>query len=163
MAQTYSAAGSFGGPFGRRERVADRLSRIPGLSPSRADTVMRLDALSRLLDNAFVIPGTTIRFGLDGIIGLVPGIGDLVTTALSSYIIIEARRLGLPRRKIARMIANVAFDAAVGIVPVVGDAADVLFKANRRNMRIIREHLEQERRADTDVIDAEFDVVERRR
>lgn len=145
------------------DRMADRAAAMPGLSRSRADTVMRLDAISRLLDSAFVLPGTGIRFGLEGVIGLVPGIGDLVTTALSSYLIWEARRLGLPRRKIARMIGNVAFDAAIGIVPIIGDAADVLFKANRRNMRIIREHLEREAGGRPDVVDAEFDVVERRR
>ena len=132
-------------------------------TPSRDETVARLDALSKLLDSAFVLPGTNIRFGLDGIIGLVPGIGDLVSTALSSYLIWEARRLGLPRWKIARMIANVAFDGAVGIVPFVGDAFDVLFKANRRNMRIIREHLEAEDRRDRGVIDADYRVVERSR
>ena len=132
-------------------------------TPSQAETLARLDALSRLLDNAFVLPGTNIRFGLDGIIGLVPGIGDLVTTALSSYIIWEARRLGLPGWKIARMIGNVAFDAAIGIVPLLGDAADVLFKANRRNMRILREHLEHQSRDARGVIDADYEVVERRR
>lgn len=160
MAQTY---GAMGGSERVRDALADRLAAMPGLSPSRADTVLRLDALSRLLDNAFTVPGTNIRFGLDGIIGLVPGIGDLVSMGLSSYLIWEARRLGLPRRKIVRMIGNVAIDTAIGAVPLLGDAADVLFKANRRNMRIIREHLEQEARSRPDVVDAEFDVVERRR
>lgn len=160
MAQTYSA---MGGSDRMREALADRLASMPGLSRSRADTVMRLDALSRLLDNAFTVPGTNIRFGIDGIIGLVPGIGDLVSMGLSSYLVWEARRLGLPRRKIMRMIGNVAFDTAIGAVPLLGDAADVLFKANRRNMRIIREHLEKEARNAPNVVDAEFDVVERRR
>ena len=152
MAQTYHAGAFEAAAF-----------TIPGLSRSRADTLARLDAISRLLDSAFVLPGTTIRFGLDGIIGLVPGIGDLVTTCLSTYLIFEARRLGLPRRKIARMVGNVAFDAAIGIVPFIGDAADVLFKANRRNMRIIRDHLEREGWGAKDVVDAEFEVMERRR
>lgn len=136
----------------------------PGLAaPGRDETIARLDALATLLDTAFVVPGTNIRFGIDGLIGLVPGIGDLVTTALSSYLIWEARRLGLPRWKIARMIANVAFDTVVGIVPVIGDAADVLFKANRRNMRIIRDHVAAEDRRRSGVVDAEFRVVEPRR
>jgi hypothetical protein len=153
MAQTYDTF----------DRMADRFKDMPGMSRSRADTVMRLDAISRLLDSAFVLPGTNIRFGIDGVIGLVPGIGDLVTTALSTYLIWEARRLGLPRRKIARMVGNVAFDAVIGAVPLLGDAADIMFKANRRNMRIIREHLEREGHRRPDVVDAEFDVVERRR
>ena len=137
--------------------------KIPAAAPGRAETLARLDAIANLLDSAFVVPGTNIRFGLDGIIGLVPGIGDVVTTALSTYLIWEARRLGLPRWKIARMIGNVAFDGAIGIVPVIGDAFDVLFKANRRNMRIIREHLEREDRAAQGVIDADWRVVERGR
>lgn len=137
----------------------ERLAR----DPSHAETVARLDALSRLLDSAFVLPGTNIRFGLDGIIGLAPGIGDAISTALSAYLIWEARRLGLPRHKIARMVANTAFDAAFGVVPVVGDIADVWFKANRRNMRILREHLDKTRRDKEGVIDADYTVVERRR
>jgi len=158
MSQTFAA-----GSFGRMDGFAGRLRRIPGLSPSRADTLLRLEALSRLLDNAFVLPGTKIRFGVDGLIGLVPGIGDLISAGLSGYLVWEARRLGLPRRKIARMIANVAFDAAIGVVPVLGDAADIMFKANRRNMRIIREHLEREGRGRPDIVDAEFETMERRR
>lgn len=159
MTHTYGAAGS----FGRADRFSARLRRVPGLSPSRADTVLRLEALSRLLDNAFVVPGTNIRFGVDGIIGLVPGIGDLISAGLSGYLIWEARRLGLPRHKLARMIANVAFDAAIGVVPILGDAADIMFKANRRNMRIVREHLEKEARGKPDIVDAEFETMERRR
>ena len=126
-----------------------------GRAPSRDEVVARLDAIANLLDNAFTLPGTNIRFGIDGIIGLVPGIGDLVTTALSSYLIWEARRLGLPRWKIARMVGNVAFDTVIGVVPLIGDAADVLFKANRRNMRIIRDHLDVEDRRDRGVVDAD--------
>ena len=136
----------------------------PGpVAPGRDETVARLDALATLLDTAFVIPGTTIRFGIDGLIGLVPGIGDFIATALSSYLIWEARRLGLPRWKIARMMANVAVQAVVGLVPMVGDAADVLFRANRRNMRIIKDHIAAEDRRRSGVVDAEFRVVEPRR
>ena len=109
------------------------------------------------------MPGTNFRFGIDGLIGLVPGIGDLVTTILSSYIIWEARRLGLPRWKVARMVGNVAFDAVIGVVPLIGDAADVLFKANRRNMRILRDHLDAEDLRASGVVEAEFRVVERPR
>lgn len=114
---------------------------IRASGPSRADAVARLEMLSRLLDDAFTIPGTNRRIGLDAVIGLVPGIGDTISAALSAYIVWEARNLGLPRWKIARMLGNVALDAAVGAVPLVGDVFDATFKANRRNMRIIREHL----------------------
>src|SRR4051795_6618982 len=88
-----------------------------GNSLSRDDRIARIDALAALLDTAFVIPGTQIRFGLDALIGLVPGIGDAVTTALSLYIVREARALGAPRLLVARMIANVALDGVIGAVP----------------------------------------------
>ncbi len=113
---------------------------------SRADTLRRLDALATLLDSAFVIPGTTIRFGLDGIIGLVPVLGDLVTTLISSYIVLEARRLGVSRFALARMAGNVAIDGVIGSIPLLGDAFDVAFRANRRNVKILRDHLERQER-----------------
>jgi hypothetical protein len=116
---------------------------IKAAGPSRADSVARLEALAHLLDSAFQIPGTNHRVGIDALLGLIPGIGDLVSTALSSYIIWEARQLGLPRWKIARMIGNVAVDTTVGAIPFAGDLFDVAFKSNRRNLRIVREHLER--------------------
>lgn len=109
-------------------------------SHSRRDRIERLDRLATLLDTAFVIPGTNIRFGADALIGLAPGIGDSVTTALAAYIVYEAHRLGVSRRVLIRMIGNVAIDGIVGAVPVFGDLFDVAFRANRRNVRILREH-----------------------
>jgi hypothetical protein len=97
-----------------------------------------------LLDTAFVVPGTSIRFGVDGLIGLVPGIGDAVTTALSLYIVHEAWQLGAPRRVITRMLANVALDGFIGAVPVAGDVFDVMWRANKRNVRILREWLDRD-------------------
>ena len=111
-------------------------------SLSREERIARLDALATLLDTAFIVPGTQIRFGLDALIGLVPGIGDAITTAISLYIVNEARALGAPPLLIARMVANVAFDGLVGAVPLVGDAFDVAFRANRRNMALLRGHLD---------------------
>ena len=112
-------------------------------SPSREERIARLDALATLLDTAFVVPGTQIRFGIDALIGLIPGIGDAITTLMSLYIVREARELGAPRLLIARMVANVAFDGLVGAVPLVGDAFDVAFRANRRNMALLRGHLDK--------------------
>jgi hypothetical protein len=109
--------------------------------PSREDSLARITLLAKLLDNAFVIPGLNRRVGLDSVIGLVPGVGDAISAALASYIIWEARQLGLPRWKIARMIGNVAVDTALGAVPLAGDVFDIFFKANERNMRIIHDHL----------------------
>ena len=116
---------------------------IKAAGPSRADSVARLDALAHLLDSAFLIPGTNQRVGIDALLGLIPGIGDLVSTALASYIIWEAKQLGLPRWKIARMIGNVAVDTTVGAIPLVGDLFDVAYKSNRRNLKILRDHLER--------------------
>ena len=113
---------------------------------SRAERIARLDALASLLDTAFLIPGTNIRFGVDALIGLVPGIGDAVTTLISLYIVSEARALGAPPLLIARMIANVALDGFVGAIPLAGDAFDVAFRANRRNMALLQNHLDREAR-----------------
>jgi hypothetical protein len=115
-------------------------------SASEEDTFERLDRLSRLLDTAVLIPGTNIRFGVDALIGLVPGIGDMITTAMSSWLIYEAHRLGISRFALARMIGNVMVDGLFGAVPIVGDVFDVAFRANRRNMAILREQLERKRR-----------------
>ena len=101
----------------------------------------RLEALANLLDTAVVFPGTNIRFGLDAVIGLVPAIGDVITTAISLYIVNEARQLGAPRYLVARMLANVAVDGLVGAVPLIGDAFDVLWRANRKNVLLLREYL----------------------
>jgi hypothetical protein len=111
---------------------------------SRRERVARIDALATLLDTAFILPGTNVRFGLDALIGLVPGIGDAITTVMSLYIVHEARQLGAPAHVIMRMIANVALDGLVGSVPLVGDAFDVAFRANRRNMRLLRDWMERE-------------------
>jgi len=111
---------------------------------SRAQRIARIDALATLLDTAFIIPGTNVRFGLDALIGLVPGIGDAVTTVMSLYIVHEARQLGAPMHVIARMIGNVVVDGTVGAVPLLGDAFDVAFRANRRNMRLLRAWMDRE-------------------
>jgi hypothetical protein len=111
---------------------------------SRGARIARIDALATLLDSALIIPGTGVRFGLDALIGLVPAVGDIVTAALSLFIVHEAYQLGVPGHVLLRMLGNVAIDGALGAVPVVGDAFDVLWRANRRNMRLLREWLQRE-------------------
>jgi hypothetical protein len=108
---------------------------------SRAQALARLERLARFLDTAIAIPGTRIRFGADTVVGLVPGVGDAITTLASAYLIYEAHRLGVPKHLLARMIGNVAFDAVIGAVPVLGDVADMFWRANTRNIRLLREHL----------------------
>jgi hypothetical protein len=115
-----------------------------GETLSRRQRIERLERLARLLDTAIVVPGTNIRFGADAIIGLVPGIGDTITTALSAWIVYEAHKLGVPRRLLARMITNVALDGVVGAVPLAGDLFDVMWRANQRNIRLLRQHLQAE-------------------
>jgi hypothetical protein len=105
---------------------------------TREQRLARLDAIAKLLDVAFILPGTKIRYGIDGIIGLVPVIGDIISTALSLWLVREARALGAPWHITARMLGNVAIQGVVGAVPVAGDAFDVLFRANMRNVRILR-------------------------
>jgi C4-dicarboxylate transporter len=111
-----------------------------GTSGSLRERLDRLDSLSRLLDIAFTVPGTNIRFGAESIMRLVPGIGDAAASALSCLILYEAHRLGVPRRVMIRMAGNVAIEAAAGAVPVIGDLFDVAFRANRRNVQILREY-----------------------
>jgi len=103
----------------------------------------RVEAMEMLLERSFKVPGTNFPIGLDAIIGLVPVLGDIITTALGAYMVWEARNLGLPKWKLWRMAGNIAVDTAVGAVPVVGDAADVLFRSNTRNLRIIKKHLDK--------------------
>ncbi len=114
--------------------------------PTGSDPVSvrrRLETLEHLLERSFVVPGTQYRFGLDGIVGLVPVVGDLVTTAIGAYLVWEARNLGLPKWKLWRMAGNVGFDTLLGAVPLVGDAADFLFRSNTRNLRIVKRHLDK--------------------
>ena len=95
------------------------------------------------------MPGTRFRFGLDGIVGLIPGIGDAVTSTLTAYIIYEAWRLGVPAAMLLRMAANLGIDSLVGVVPLVGDLLDFGFKANRRNLRLLHRHLAEHGRCST--------------
>src|SRR3954451_6082675 len=113
---------------------------------SREQRLARLEAVAKLLDVAFILPGTNIRYGIDGIIGLIPVVGDLIATALSLWLVREARALGAPWHVTARMLGNVAIQGVVGTVPVAGDAFDVLFRANMRNARLLRRWLDRQPR-----------------
>jgi hypothetical protein len=103
----------------------------------------KLEALRRwavLLDSAFRIPGTNIRFGLDAIIGLIPGLGDISTPAFSSLLLLQAVRLRLPVVVQARMVLNAGIDMLFGLVPLLGDVVDVTWKANLRNLALLERH-----------------------
>lgn len=103
----------------------------------------RMEHLAALMDDRFRLPGTPIRFGWDSIIGLVPGIGDAVTGAVSLLVLNHAWRAGAPVSLKARMIGNVALDLILGALPLVGDIFDIAFKANRKNVRLLQRHLER--------------------
>ncbi len=104
--------------------------------------LQRLEKIAHRMDTALRIPIIGMRVGYDSIIGLIPGIGDILTLAPSAWIIIEAKRLGAPPHLLGRMAANTGIDAAVGMVPLVGDLFDATFKSNRRKVALLREHLE---------------------
>lgn len=107
-------------------------------------TLARLDTFSRVTDTAIRIPFTRIRLGLDPIIGLLPVVGDLIGLVLSLYVLLEAHRAGAGTRIKAHMVKNMLIETFGGMVPVVGDAFDIVYKANTRNTRLLREYLEQE-------------------
>ncbi len=112
----------------------------------------RVEAAEAILERSFVIPGINRAVGLDALVGLIPVVGDIITAAMGAYIVWEARNLGLPKWKLARMAGNVLFDSAVGAVPVAGDFFDFFFRSNTRNLRIIKRHLDKHHPA-TRVID----------
>jgi hypothetical protein len=99
-----------------------------------------LRSLQRLLDEAFHLPGTTLRFGIDPIIGLLPWVGDVLTAVLSCAILMQAHHMGLPRVVQLRMLLNIGIDVLIGVVPLVGDVADVFWKSNTRNLALLETH-----------------------
>lgn len=105
------------------------------------EAMEKIVKLARLLDDAFRIPGTNFRVGIDGILGLIPGIGDASSAVLAAVMIVSARRLGASRWTIARMVANTTLDVTVGAIPLIGDAWDFFFKSNRRNLRLLEREL----------------------
>jgi hypothetical protein len=121
----------------------------------RERALRRLDSLGYVLDNSIPIPGTGRRFGLDAVIGLIPGVGDATGAVMSAYIVVQAARLGAPASSLVRMLLNVGIEALVGAIPFVGDLFDAWFKANARNVALLRGELDRPgstRRASTGVV-----------
>ncbi|CAN5146293.1 DUF4112 domain-containing protein [soil metagenome] len=113
------------------------------MTTTKPASLKHVEVLSKLMDNRFKVPGTDIRFGLDGIIGLIPGVGDLAGFAVSAYLITIMSKNGASGFVLARMMLNVIIDTALGMVPVVGDIFDFAFKSNVRNMRLMNEYYEE--------------------
>ena len=112
----------------------------------------RVEAMERVLERSFTLPGTKQQFGLDALVGLVPVAGDLISAAMGLYLVWEARNLGMPKWQLARMTANVGFDSLLGVVPLAGDLLDFFYRSNSRNLKIIRKHLDKHH-PETRVID----------
>ena len=108
----------------------------------RLATLNRIRKLSRLMDTAIRIPGINFRIGLDPIIGLIPGAGDLIDTAFSAYLIYLATRFNLPKSILGWMIFNITLEAFIGTVPLIGDIFDAFYKSNIRNLKLLEEHLQ---------------------
>lgn len=116
------------------------------LIPNRRDPAAlrkRIETMEFLLERSFTLPGLNRPVGLDAIIGLVPVVGDIITAMMGTYIVWEARNLGMPRWKLWRMMGNIGVDTALGAIPFVGDAFDLFFRSNTRNLRIIKAHLDR--------------------
>lgn len=141
------------GPAGAKPPVAVQTRELPRGARLRrgrdvsehGSSLQELERLAHLLDDRFRLPGTNLRFGLDGLLGLVPGVGDAVAGLIGLYLIRQARRHGAPGWLIARMLGNVGLDTLLGSVPLVGDLFDFAYKSNRRNVRLLLRHLERSR------------------
>jgi len=120
---------------------------LPGLFSAHAPRprvrsgMARLERLASLMDDAVPLPGTSYRFGVDSVIGLLPGVGDGLMGLLQGWIVFEAARLGVPRAVLAKMVGNVAIDTLIGTIPIAGSVFDFFFHASRRNVRLALEAL----------------------
>lgn len=122
--------------------IATAAPRIDRPAPDYARELDEVRRLAKLLDTRWKIPGIGVRFGIDPVLGLVPGAGDLVAGAISTYVIVKAHRLGAPKSMLVRMAGNVAVDTVVGAVPILGSVFDLFYKASTRNLRLLQTHLE---------------------
>lgn len=132
------------------QAIADQLP----IGRDPASVRRRLEAAERVLERMFVIPGLNRPVGLDGIVGLVPVVGDLVTTAMGAWLVWEARNLGMSKFQLTRMAANVGVDTLIGAIPLVGDAFDFFFRSNSRNLKILKRYLDKHH-PDTRLIEGE--------
>ena len=118
-----------------------RITTPPGTALGKSGGVTRARRLARLLDDLIRVPGTNIGIGLDPIIGLIPGVGDMIGGLMSSYILMVAAQEGVPASVLTRMLGNIALDSLVGVVPLLGDLFDFGMKSNRRNVDLLEHYL----------------------
>lgn len=125
----------------------------------KLQNLRKIRKIAKLLDTAIGIPGTKFRIGLDPILGLIPGGGDLITAGISAYMIYLAARFGLERKELNKMIANIAIETAIGSVPIAGDIFDAYFKANIRNLEILENHIAKSENDDTAIIEESKELI----
>lgn len=113
-----------------------------GLATDPAAVRKRIEAMERLLEGLFTLPGTTRKFGLDVILDFLPG-GTIVAAAMGSWLAWEARNLGMPKSAIVRMAGNIGVDALLGLIPVIGAVPDYFFRSNTRNLKMVKKHLDR--------------------
>ena len=141
-------------------KMFDQLaSALPNVGRDPASVRQRVEALEALLERALTLPGINRPIGLDAIVGLIPVIGDFVTAAMGSYLIWEARNLGMSKWQMARMAGHIGVDTALGAIPFVGDLFDFAYRSNSKNLRIIKKHLDRIAPADATI---EGQIVSRR-
>ncbi len=145
-------------PLGREREVQEPIR----IDVDVAASLERLDALAKAMDSAIAIPGTRVTVGFDALLGLLPVIGDAISTAIGGYIIWEARRLGASKFTITRMATNTTIDAVVGAIPIVGDVFDVAYRSNRKNIDLLRRHIDKRgvRSADGKTIETTYSRVD---
>ena len=129
-----------GGPVDNARAIAGCCAAVLQYGRMKSNAIDNLRALTRVLDDLFGIPGTRLRFGLDSVLGLVPGVGDIAGGALSMYALLVAHRMGAPPSVLLRIAGNIVTDMVVGTIPLMGDLFDVGFKANRRNLAILERY-----------------------
>jgi hypothetical protein len=131
--------------FAKNDPIRPQPSKVTPLrrASTHEQEVQRLEELAHWLDSVFRIPGTNVRFGFDAILGLIPGLGDGIVALPSVYVVLAAHRMGVPKLTLARMGMNVGIDMVLGAVPLVGDLFDIGFKANRKNVALLRRHIEK--------------------
>ena len=110
---------------------------------TKQEKAQRLEKLAWILDSVIPIPGTNWRIGLDGLIGLIPGVGDISAGAISTYILYQALRMGVPTMVVGRMLLIIVMESVVGVIPFFGDIFDFAFKSNKRNVELLREYVDQ--------------------
>jgi hypothetical protein len=134
------------------EKMSQRLP-LPQLGTDPQAVRQRVEAMEKLLERMFVVPGINKPVGLDVILDLIPGVGDVAAAALGAYIVWEAKNLGMSKTQMTRMAGNVGFDFLLGLIPWVGAIPDFFFRSNTRNLKIIKRHLDKHH-AGTATIDA---------